>query len=280
MERPHWSFSAIHQFLRCPLQYYFERVLKLPRQSVASSLVFGSSVHHALAIYHTALLNNNSVTLEHLKTGVREVWAKEGATRKIEFKSGELIESLVEQAINLIELYVREPQPTDIVCVERRMTVPLQNSEGAILEKPLVAVADLISKQNDALLITEFKTSAKAYSEFEISSSLQPTCYVNAGLELFGSVANVEFTILVKTKLPKIQRLKTFRDKNDLGRLGDLVETIDSAVENQNFYPIESTMNCTSCPFRKECRLWKPKRPKSNDRKFVPLNGVHTCWPN
>ena len=280
MERPHWSFSAIHQFLRCPLQYYFERVLKLPRQSVASSLVFGSSVHHALAIYHTALLNNTSVTLEHLKTVVREVWAKEGATRKIEFKSGELTESLVEQAINLIELYVREPQPTDIVCVERRMTVPLQNSEGAILEKPLVAVADLISKQNDTLLITEFKTSAKAYSEFEISSSLQPTCYVNAGLELFGSVANVEFTILVKTKLPKIQRLKTFRDKNDLGRLGDLVETIDSAVENQNFYPIESTMNCTSCPFRKECRLWKPKRSKSNDRKFVPLNGVHTCWPN
>ena len=92
MERPHWSFSAINQFLRCPLQYYFERVLRLPRSSVSSSLVFGSSVHHALAIYHNAIQENTSVTLDELKIGIREIWAKEGAMKRIDFKSGELLE--------------------------------------------------------------------------------------------------------------------------------------------------------------------------------------------
>ena len=280
MERPHWSFSAINQFLRCPLQYYFERVLRLPRSSVSSSLVFGSSVHHALAIYHNALQKNTSVTLDELKIGIREIWAKEGAMKKIDFKSGELLEHSVEQAITLIELYAREPQPTDIVCVEKRMTVPLQNSDGDILEKPLVAVADLICRPNNGILITEFKTAAKAYSEFEVDSSLQPSCYVNASLELFGEIANVEFAILVKTKTPKIQRLRTIRDAKDLGRLGDLVETIEHSVVNQNYYPIESTMNCSSCYYRKECRLWKPKRSAANEKKLVPLNGVHACWPN
>ena len=200
--------------------------------------------------------------------------------KKIEFKSGELLEHSVEQAITLIELYAREPQPTDIVCVERRMTVPLQNSDGDILEKPLVAVADLICRPNNGILITEFKTAAKAYSEFEVDSSLQPSCYVNASLELFGEIANVEFAILVKTKTPKIQRLRTIRDAKDLGRLGDLVETIEHSVANQNYYPIESTMNCSSCSYRKECRLWKPKRSASKEMKLVPLNGVHACWPN
>ena len=30
-DRPHWSYSQLFQFLRCPLSYYFERVLRLER---------------------------------------------------------------------------------------------------------------------------------------------------------------------------------------------------------------------------------------------------------
>jgi ATP-dependent helicase/DNAse subunit B len=50
--RLHWSYSAISQFLSCPLRFYFQRVIRLPQRSVGSSLVLGSSVHAALAEYH------------------------------------------------------------------------------------------------------------------------------------------------------------------------------------------------------------------------------------
>ena len=30
-DRPHWSYSSLAQYLRCPLQYYFERVVHLER---------------------------------------------------------------------------------------------------------------------------------------------------------------------------------------------------------------------------------------------------------
>lgn len=48
LSRPHWSYSQINQYLRCPLQYFFERVLKLERQSIPSNMALGSAVHEAL----------------------------------------------------------------------------------------------------------------------------------------------------------------------------------------------------------------------------------------
>ena len=50
--RPHWSFSSVSQYIRCPLQFYFERVQKLPRKSVSDAQLLGSALHSALAEYH------------------------------------------------------------------------------------------------------------------------------------------------------------------------------------------------------------------------------------
>jgi len=280
VERPHWSFSAINQFLRCPLQYYFERILCLPRGSVGSGLVFGSSVHIALAIYHRGIQKNEKVELDQLRESIRDNWTQQRELQKIEFKDGESIDKLIEQGISLIELYVQEPQPTNIICVEKRMTVPIHNSDGEILEKPLVAVADLITGHEGKHHITEFKTSGKAYSEFDIDNSLQATCYVNASFELLSNLATVDYVVLVRTKVPKLQRVRTARNENELGKLGDIVETIERAIEAKAFLPIVSAMNCSTCPYRQPCRDWKPEYEKTAFNLPVKLNGVKTCWPN
>jgi|GEM_PF-2473050 len=85
-------------------------------------------------------------------------------------------------------------------------------------------------RNNKELTVREFKTAARAYSEIETESSLQPTCYVNAVQEVFGQSATVEYTVLIKTKTPKIQRLAAARNEADLGRLGDIIENIERAV--------------------------------------------------
>ena len=66
----------------------------------------------------------------------------------------------------------------------------------------------------------------------------------------------MEYTVLIKTKNPKIQRLKTSRYPEDCNRLGDLVQTIQKAVDLGIFYPVESPMNCATCPYRQQCREW------------------------
>lgn len=255
-DRPHWSYSSISQFLACPLRYYFQRVICLPSTTVSSGLVLGSAVHHALAEYHRALQAGQSVTKDHLHEAVLKGWENREAEGTVVFKSGESRDNSLAQGIALVDVYLQEPPPENIVQVEQEIIAPLHNSQGDYLETPLVAMADLITTVDDGLKVHEFKTSGRAYSEMEADTSLQPTCYVNAVQETFGESARVEYIVLVKTKTPKVQRLEAVRHEEDLSRLGDIVQTIERAVQAGVFYPVESPLNCSSCPHRQPCREW------------------------
>jgi CRISPR/Cas system-associated exonuclease Cas4 (RecB family) len=276
--RPHWSYSAISQYLRCPLQFYFERVLKLPRTTIGGGLVLGSAVRAALASHHLNLKAGRRVKVEALHAALLECWTNREAEENIAYKEGENRNNLIAQGIALVELYFQEPPPEKIVAVERRTLVPLQNSAGNYLETPLTAIIDLVTQEPDGLKVNEFKTSGRSYGEFEVATSLQATCYVNAVWETFGEWASVEFAVLVKTKTPKIQRIATARTEEDLGRLGDLVENVERAVSAGVFHPVETPMNCSTCSFRRQCREWRPERSREkSEPEVVQLNGAAIC---
>lgn len=255
-DRPHWSYSAISQYLRCPLQYFFQRILSLPSHSISCGLVMGSSVHAGLAEYHRRVKEQEKIDKEAIFKVFRECWSEKEIKEKILFRDGDNRDDSIAQGLNLLEIYLQEPPPEKIVAIEQKLLAPLCNSQGEYLETPLVAITDLIKSTDQGLTVEEFKTSGRAYSESEVGSSLQPTCYVHAVQECLGQVPNVEYTILIKTKNPKVQRLKTSRYSEDCGRLGDLVQTIQRAVELGIFYPVESPMNCSTCSYRQTCREW------------------------
>lgn len=254
--RPHWSYSAISQYLSCPLRYFFQRVQLLPQTSVGSSLVLGSSVHAALAEYHRTVQQDEPTDTAKLHQIISETWTRRENETRISYRSGETQADLMAQGVSLVELYLKEPPPDHIIGIEQEIIAPMHNSRGEYLETPLVAVADLITEGNEELTVQEFKTSGRAYSEMEAETSLQPTCYVNAVQEAFGHPATVAYTVLVKTKTPKIQRLRAVRHEDDLARLGDIVENIERAIEAKVFYPVETPLNCSTCPYRQPCREW------------------------
>ena len=159
-------------------------------------------------------------------------------------------------------MYLEEPPPENIIAVEQSFISPVRNSRGEYLETPIVAIADLITDDEHSLKVNEFKTSGRAYSQMEAETSLQPTCYVNAIQQAYDRPAEVEYTVLVKTKTPKVQRLDAFRTEEDLGRLGDIIETVERAVQNNVFYPVESPLNCSTCPFRRPCQEWGRPQPE------------------
>ena len=269
--RPHWSYSSISQYLACPLRYYFQRILCLPQPTVGSGLVLGSAVHAALAHYHHDLKLNRKPRRDAIRTTFVESWERRDGTT-IAFKEGETRADLMAQGMALVELYLAEPPPERIVAVEQEIISPVHDSTGEYLETPLVAIADLIVDCGSGLLVREFKTSARAYGESEVSSSLQPTCYVNAVQEVFGEPTTVEYTVLIKTKTPRIQKLPVERQEADLGRLGDIVKNIEKGVQAGIFYPVESAMNCSTCPYRGPCREWgRPKLPHEDSTALVPL---------
>jgi len=276
--RPHWSYSAINQYLRCPLQYYFQRILKLPQPTVSSGLILGAAVHSALAVYHRYLMENKEPVEQQIRQEFFETWILRSNEQIVEFKAGESKGDLMEQGLALLKLYMDAPPPQGIVGIEQRFLVPLHNSDGEYLETPLLAFMDLITQEADVLKVTEFKTSGRAYGEFEVETSLQATCYVNAIVESTGEMPTVEYTVLVKTKTPKLQTLKTSRTEDDLGRLGDLVQNVERAVANDVFYPVETPLNCSTCAYRQPCRDWRPEGSSCTEAmELHDLNGVRTC---
>lgn len=255
--RPHWSYSQISQFLRCPLQYYFERVAKLPRKTIPNGMALGSAIHKGLADYHLAIQKGDQASLDLLKSSFLEAYSGAEQQLPIDFKEKESRASSIEQGVALLEAYHKEPPPENIVAIEEPMLVPIITSSGDVLEKPLVAIVDLLFRDEEGLVVDEFKTSSRKYSESEAESTLQASCYVHAVREIYNEPAAVRYTVFVKTKTPSIQRLNTVRTADDFGRVGDIVQTIERAIEADAFYPIESPLNCSGCSFLQECRDWR-----------------------
>jgi putative RecB family exonuclease len=256
INRPHWSYSQLSTYLRCPLQYFFQHVLGLPRPTVSSNLVMGSAIHEALAAYHRSILESRRCDKETVLGTFLKTWIEREAEQKIVYANGEQKDDLMEQAGELIQAYLNEPPPQGVVAVEETYMAPLLTSDGEILEKPVVAVVDLLTREPAGLAITDFKTSGRSWSAAEADMSLQANCNVNVVKHHFGEEATFGFTVLVKTKVPKIQRVEANRTESDLGRLGDIVRMVDRAIAAEVFYPNETPMNCATCPYRQPCREW------------------------
>jgi len=253
---PHWSYSALRQYLECPLRFFFQRILALPEKSQPVNLVAGSAVHAALAAYHRSIQMNEPADPAKLHRIITETWAEREQKSPVVYKGEDTREDGIAKSVALIETYLKEPPPQNIIGIEHEVMASVANSRGEYLATPLMAVLDLITETKEEITVHEFKTSSRTFSEFEVETSLQPTCYTAAIRETTGMMANVEYTVLVKTKTPKVQRLNTIRTSEDIGRLGDLIETVEKAIEQDIFYPVENIIHCTGCPYRKPCREW------------------------
>ena len=255
--RPHWSYSSVSQYLKCPLQYFYERVAKLPRKGVTDAQVLGSAVHSALATYHRKLQSGGVATAESIRQAYLDAWDGQVEDGQVVTLGNKSLGDCRDLGMTLIEVYLEQPPSGSIIAVESPMMSPIANSRGEYLEKPVLIVADLVTRQEDGTLkITEIKTSGRAYSESEVATSLQPTFYANSLYEMVGEEPAVEFTVLVKTKVPKVQRIEAIRTISDYQRLGDIIGVVEKAVEAGVFYPVESPLNCSGCPFFRPCREW------------------------
>ena len=256
-DRPHWSYSQLTAYLRCPLQYYFQYVLGLKRRFTPSGLALGSAVHAALAAHHRGIQSGQPLQAKEIETAFLEAWQEKRTFEVIQYGDSQTEEAVINQGVALLQAYLNSEQPPqEIIAVEKELVAPIHDSTGEYLEKPLIAVIDLMARQQDSIKITDFKTSSRAYSELEANTSLQGTCYVHAAFESLGELPSFEYVVLIKTKTPRVQHVAVERTPTDFGRLGGLVKTVDRAVEAGIFYPIESPLNCSGCSFYPSCREW------------------------
>lgn len=188
-QAPHLSYSRLSRYLLCPEQYRLYYVERLRPRVLPASLVFGQTVHQALASFFHSGASPTDCFTDHwgevketpLRYACREAWDK-----------------LLERGKILLDLFVTQelPKLERIVASEKAFELRITS-----LNLPLVGIIDLLAEIGGVLTVVDFKTAAAAYEDHEVMMSDQLTAYHLAEPDARQSA----LCVLVKTKEPKIE---------------------------------------------------------------------------
>ncbi|MCH8195609.1 MAG: PD-(D/E)XK nuclease family protein [Chloroflexi bacterium] len=123
----------------------------------------------------------------------------------------------------------------------------------------LLARLDLLIETDDAVVVTDFKTSRSRWSQEQADQAGEQLLLYSELVKHFvpAKPLRLEFVVLTKTKSPSIETYTVAVDQQRVDRSRKTVERVWRAIESENFYPSPSMMNCPSCPFRSPCEQWK-----------------------
>ena len=131
---------------------------------------------------------------------------------------------------------------------------------GAIIPgvPDLLGRIDLLVETNDAVVITDLKTSRNRWTRQKAEdASEQLLLYSELVKDLVPSKQlKMRFAVLTKAKKPAIDVHELPVDARRVGRIKRIVERVWRAIEAEHFYPAPSPMQCPACPYRGPCRAW------------------------
>jgi putative RecB family exonuclease len=254
--RDYLSFSAINTYRSCPLRYYFRYIERLPEETVSSALVFGSAIHAAIEFWFCErLAGNPEPDLDTLLSAYQQEW-KNRDLDCITFGKNDTVDSLGQLAQKVLVKFTgsdfARPSGT-VLAVEEELRDTVIDGCPDLLSR-----LDLVVETDDAIVVTDFKTSRSRWSQSQVEQSgEQLLLYAELAKDLVpGKPLRLEFVVVTKTKEPSIDRFTIPADQASIDRTRKMVERVWKGIESGLFYPAPSPMNCNSCPFWDQCREW------------------------
>jgi RecB family exonuclease len=257
------SFSSINQLLNiCSLQFYLERILRLPKERVSAALVLGSSVDKALRAIVMDLIGgrapNGANSLQVLRAHLERAFGDRSIP--VVSTKDESIEDLYELGKRMIEKYI-SVLPTDEVPLDlpRRFMVPLLAENGEALPRPLIGELDCWIRTPDGRVgISDWKTAAARWPADKLAKDEQATAYLIAGEHILGKEPNFfRYVLLLKTKKPEVETYHVSRGASDRRRFLKKARMADRMIEAGTFVPNDHSFACPTCPVRGSCEKWQ-----------------------
>ena len=254
--RDYLSYSAVRTFQSCPLKYRFRYVDGLPEECVSSALVFGSAIHAAVEFfYQQQLAGEEPPDLDSLLDVYQQSWQDRGENT-VRFGKQETADSLHRLAERMLGKFLE----SDLAKPEGRILGVEEELRGQLsAELPdLLGRIDLLLETDDAVIVQDFKTSRSAWTDQQAEDqSEQLLLYADLARRLVpGKQLRLQFAVITKAKMPKVQLLETEFDENRLNRTKRVFESVWSAIQTGHFYPAPSPMQCPGCGYRKQCSAW------------------------
>jgi hypothetical protein len=268
-DRPHWSYSSLNQFFNvCSLQYYFDRIEKLPKPFTPASLAFGSAYHRVMEWAALTHMQGQQVKPQAASDLFQDVWGRQILEEAdIKYDDECDAETSAKLGRDMVACAVSGFDPEEeVVKVSEAFCVPLRDASGVALEKPLIGELDCVVRKAGPDIIVDWKTAAKKWPKSKAAKDWQPTAFLMAYSLKHGSVPRFRFDVVTKTKTPVLESHETSRNENDFARFVHLVKLADSMIEANHFAPSEQGFYCGGCPHAEACKTWHVAKSRTTVR--------------
>ena len=254
-DRPHWSYSSLNQLLNlCSLQWFFDKVERLPRPFTPISLAMGSAYHRVMEFIALTRMEGKVPSESDTRALFHDLWEREGKEGPpLEKDEEQTPEDCAKQGAELAAAYLKQVDPRErVIAINETFAVPVGSSD-----RPLIGEIDCVVEDAGGKALVDWKTSARRWPRDQADKSLQPTVYLYAHRQLqVGQLPGFRFDVVVKNKTPVVERNFTTRNPDDFRRLECLVDKAERVIANEVFYPSDQSFACNGCVHREPCRAW------------------------
>lgn len=233
-----FSFSQLTTYARCPLQYKFAHVLRIPTFGTPA-MSFGSTMHRTLQAYLEPMRDGGAPgTQEELLALYRQYWINEwyedDAQRESYRQEGE-------RSLRGYHAQVIAHPPTPIF-LERGFTLKID-------EITLRGRIDRIDQVDGGVEVIDYKTGTpKTQATLSSTDKMQLMLYQLAAQELFGLVPQ-KLTFHYLQDHTQVSFLAT---EQELERLRETIRKQVAQIQARQFEPLPGFL-CQQCPYKDIC---------------------------
>jgi putative RecB family exonuclease len=258
---PHLSASSVGEYVECGLLYKLGRIDRIPMEFKADALEFGTVIHLVLGEYYEAKMIGDRMSLKDIHQSFEEHWHRVAENRTdIKYANGKDFGTLLMEGKDLLTAwYMKLPKDNfKVLGIEETFSFYIPG-----IEIPIIGAMDLIEEDEvGTLIITDFKTSGKAYSASEIDQNQQMTTYqLGAKSKGYGDrEILLRLDCLIKTQRPKFEQYYTVRTEIDEIRLVRKIKQVWDGISKGVFVPNDTSWKCKNCSYRTACDQWFIRR--------------------
>jgi len=264
-DRPHWSFSALNQFVNiCSLQYAFQRIMRLPPSFTSVNLSFGTAFHRVCEWINLTRKDGALPRRTEATDLFGTLWERQVLEdRHIRFDD-QTADVLSRQGRDMIGCLVDKLDPDEqVLTVNEAFAVPLVDQWGESLETPMIGEIDTVVEKDGRRTIVDWKTSGARWPKQKPHVDLQPTVFLYGYHNTHGEIPSFRFDVVVKNKTPLLEQHKTNRTQDQFDRMVSLVKRVESMIASEHWLPSEQSFYCGGCGFQEACRGWHRQKTRT-----------------
>jgi putative RecB family exonuclease len=220
----------------------------------SDALEFGTCIHRVLEQFYSARMIGEKMLLKYVHEIFETTWTAIATDRDdIRYSNDNDFKSLLMYGKDLLTAWYNK-LPDDqftILAIEEAFSFTLPG-----VPIPIIGAMDLIEEDSaGTIIITDFKTSGRAYSKDEVDQNQQLTMYQIAAKNNGYSDREIllRFDTLVKTKTPKFEQYWTTRSQLDERRLIKKAAQVWDGISKGVFVANDTSWKCKGCAYKQAC---------------------------